>query len=283
MIVQRPSVTGIVAWSTARFSEHRLGLLALALAAAIVPVARVVLAPVPRTPLDSVLVWGEQLVLLLSTAAMVLLVIRPPGEPAMDAVREVVDDAPRLVVVKIATAALPWLLSLVLAVAVYGARNGNLAIVIWLLMVPLAFVCQIAFVSATIERTGAIDAIRDAFRRARRSGVPIVLGLSILLALIDRGPVALCTLVANGIFPPPDVPVFFPTFPGITIPHESLPVFTRPGEYASAIPWIAHAVIALANVPFFAFVTVLYTGTALSFADTDPEPSEAEQLVPAPS
>ena len=35
------------------------------------------------------------------------------------------------------------------------------------------------------------------------------------------------------------------------------------------------------NVPFFAFATVMYTGAALSFADTEPEPRESEQLIPA--
>ena len=232
VIVQRPSVTGIVAWATARFSEHRLGLLVLALAAAIIAVARVALANVfapSRPPFDALLTLAQALVLLLCTAAMVLLVIRPPGARVTDAVGEAL-NAPRLVIVKIATAVLPWLLSLALAGAANGMRNGTVAIVIWLLSVPLAFVCQLAFVSAVIEETGPRDAIADAFRRARLSGVPIVVGLSILLALLESGPNAIPTLVAHEIFPPPDVPVYFPAFPGVTLPLPSLPVMMRPAS-----------------------------------------------------
>ena len=70
----------------------------------------------------------------------------------------------------------------------------------------VTIICQIAFVGAAIEQTGPISAIGDAFRRARQTGLPVVVGLSILLAPIERGPFALLTLIANGIFPPPDVP-----------------------------------------------------------------------------
>jgi|GEM_PF-6862689 len=275
MMVQRPTITGIVAWSNERFVEHRLGLFALALVAAIVPVAR-------HARFDGLTAIGQEFVLLLCTAAMALLVLRPKGARAIDAAGEVLGDAPRLVMVKIATSALGRFVPFLLAFAAFGPRNGTLVIIIWLLAIPLAFVCQLAFVSAVIERTGPVEALADAFRRARVSGLPIVAGLSILFAVIERAPSAIFTFIANTVFPPADVPTSFPHFPDMGIPFPAFPAVMLPGRYGSAIPWFANAIITIANVPFFAYLTVLYTGAALSFADTDPVMLEPEHLDAAP-
>jgi len=284
--VQRPSVTGIIAWSNARFGEHRAALFALGLVAAIVPLARLAIgheqAPEPLASMHSLTTIAHQLVVLLCTAAMVLLLIRPKEAPAFDAVREAVDDAPRLVLVKIAMAFVRWLPSLLLPVVAYGLRSGEGAIIVWLLLVPLGFVCQLAFASAVIERTGPVGALEAAFRRARICGLPIVFGLSAVFAVVEYAPPAIFAFIANAIYPPADVPIMFPVFPGIDVLPASLGAYTRPGDFGSAIPWGAHIAMLLANIPFFAYLTVLYTGAALSFADADAgaDPSAAEPAGP---
>lgn len=276
--VQRPSVTGIIAWSNARFGEHRAALFGLGLVAAIVPLARLAIgheqAPERLPSMHSLTTIAHELVVLLCTAAMVLVVIRPKEAPAFDAVREAVADAPRLVLVKIATALVRWLPSLMFPVVAFGLRSGEGAIIIWLLLVPLGFICQLAFASAVIERSGPVGALEAAFRRARVCGLPIVFGLSAVFAVVEYAPTAIFAFIANAIYPPADVPITFPAFPGIDIPPASFPVFTRPGEFGSAIPWGIHIVMLLANVPFVAYLTVLYAGAALSFADADPSAAE---------
>ncbi len=85
------------------------------------------------------------------------------------------------------------------------------------------------------------------------------------------------------------MPIEWPHFPGQTVPQ--MPTFpqqfpfpgglTTPGRFGSAIPWGAHVVMLLADMPFFAYMTVVYTGAALAFADTEPAAFAPEEPAPA--
>jgi hypothetical protein len=261
-------------WANERFGEHWPGLFAIALVSAIIPVSRMVIThehtPKSSTTAGWVLAMVQELALLLCTAAMVLLVLRPRGARAIDAAREALADTPRLVLVKIATALVRWVPAFALGAVVVGLGGGLLTIIFGFLLMPLAFVCQLAFTGAVIERSGPFAAVQDAFHRARLSGFGIVVGLAILFSIVDQLPPVIFAYLANVVFPPTPIPLPWPQFPGHTIPQPAFPGMTMPGKFGSAIPWGAHVVMLLADMPFFAYVTVLYTGAALAFADTEP-------------
>lgn len=188
-----PSVRAIFAWANERFSDHWPGLFAIGFLVALVPLARMVLEQGDAGALHPWVGWGfviaGELVLLLGTAAMVLLVIKPPDGRSSEAMREALADAPRLVAVKIAAGIVRWLPALALAAAITaiaGPRNVGLTFVTGVALLPLAFVSQIAFASAVIERTGPIEAVVRAFRRATDAGLGTVFALAILIALVEQ-------------------------------------------------------------------------------------------------
>jgi hypothetical protein len=277
---QQPSVRGIFAWANARLGEHWPGLFAIALASGIIPVARLAIThrsvPASNAAADWALTLLQELLLLLCTAAMVLLVMRPRGARARDAAHDALAEAPRLVAVKIATAlvlvvptiALGWIAML------FGAL---LALPFALVVAPLAFVCRLAFTGAVIERSGPVRALLDAFRRAKLSGFWLVVGLTILFSLVEQVPPMIFAWMANVVFPPAPLSVPLPHVPGHAMPQlpSRFPGMTIPGPFGSAIPWGAHVVMLLADMPFFAYLTVLYAGAALAFADTEPPAPEA--------
>lgn len=272
---QRPSVRGIFAWANARLGEQWPGLFAIALVSGIIPVARLVMThrstPTSATAVDWTITLTQELLLLLCTAAMVLLVVRPDGARARDAARDALADTPRLVLVKISTA----LVAFVPAFAVAGlamALGGGLIVVFGLVLAPIAFLSRLAFAGAVIEGSGPVGAVLDALRRAKLSGLGIVVGLTILFALVEQVPPLIFAWIANAVFPPAPVPFVLPHVPGHTMPQlpPEFPGLTLPGRFGSGIPWGAHVVMLLADMPFFAYLTALYAGAALAFADTEP-------------
>jgi hypothetical protein len=65
-----------------------------------------------------------------------------------------------------------------------------------------------------------------------------------------------------------------PHIPGHTMPQLP-PGFPGPGVTGSGITWGAHVVMLLADLPFFVYLTALYAGAALAFADTEPPAAKA--------
>ena len=174
--------------------------------------------------------------------------------------------------VKIATALVRWVPALALGAMVVGIRAGLLAMLFGCVLLPLTFVCQLAFTGAVIERSGPIAAILDAFRRARLSGFGIVVGLAILISIVEQLPPVDVRVRRERDLPAHADTARVAADSGARDPSISVSVpggMTMPGRFGSAIPWGAHVVMLLADMPFFAYATVLYTGGALAFADTE--------------
>lgn len=283
---RQPSIRGIFAWANARFGERWPGLFAIALVSTMIPVARLAITHQSAPASVTVTYWAitlvQELLLLLCTAAMVLLLIRADGARARDAVRDAVADAPRLVLVKIVSAlvlAVPTYALAVLMIALQVVLDGLSFLLmepIALVVAPLAFLCRLAFTGAVIERSGPVGAVLDAFRRAKFSGLRIVVLLTVLFALVEQVPPMVFAWMANAIFPPAPVPFVLPHYPGHTTPKlpPGYPL-TLPGVTGSGIPWGAHVVMLMANLPFFAYLTALYAGAALAFAETEPPAPKA--------
>jgi hypothetical protein len=291
----KPSVRAVFLWANGRFSAHWPGLFAIGLLAQTVPILRMALEHGNRKALHPWVGLGiaglEELMLLLCTAAMMLLVTGPDPARATDALRSAFHDSPRLVAVRVATALAQWAPAIGLALLLRGARSVVLTFVVSIVMVPLGFVCRLAFAGAVVERTGPLVALRNAFRRASFAGLGSVFAFAILIiALIEQVPPLIWVWIANQVFPPElvTVPPPFPpgTFPSGTFPAGTFPFSTPvPGRFGSGIPWAAYPVIRILMIPIFAYVATLFAGAALDFADADPnveqKPVKAG-IVPAP-
>jgi hypothetical protein len=289
----KPSVRAVFTWANGRFSAHWPGLFAIALLAQTVPVIRMVLEHGNRKafhPWVGVGIAGlEELMLLLCTAAMVLLVTESDPVRTSDALRAAFRDAPRLVVVRIVAALAQWGPAIALGVLLGGTRSV-LTFVVSLVMVPWAFVCRLAFAGAVVERTGPLVALRHAFRRSGYAGLGIVCAFAFLIALIEQSPPPIWLWIANQIFPP-ELVTFRTPFPPGTLPAGTFPAgmspfsIPVPGRFGSGIPWGAYPVIRIVMIPIFAYVATLFAGAALDFADADPSTERApakRRTIPAP-
>lgn len=265
-------IAAIFAWATERTRSEWLQLYAVGLIMSIIPIVRLPFADAlqklnPAIPLALALL--QELVLLLVTAAMVLIVVRPPGLGAAEAAREAISDAPRLTAVKLATAAIRWLPGL----AIGFLLGRAVLVIVGLLFIPVAFLCQVAYVGAVIERTGPLAAIANTYRRARLCDLHALLGMSVLVALVEQLPPLVIAWFANAIFPPASVAVPFPLPHAAQWPYPT--TMTVPGRAGSGIPWGAHVVMLLLDLPFFVYATVLYAGAALSFEDLEAPVAES--------
>jgi hypothetical protein len=291
----KPSVRAVFTWANGRFSAHWPGLFAIGLLAQTVPVVRMLIEHGNRKAFHPWVGLGiaglEELMLLLCTAAMVLLVTEPDPVRASDALRAAFRDAPRLVAVRIATALAQWGPAMALAFLTRGARLGLFTFVVSVVMVPWGFVWRLAFAGAVVERTGPLVALQNAFRRASFAGFGTVLAFAFLIiALVEQVPPLIWLWIANQIFPPALV-TYTPPFPPGTFPTGtfqggmspfSIPV---PGRYGSGIPSEAYPVIRVVMIPIFAYVATLLAGAALDFADADPNAERKPaklRTVPAP-
>ena len=261
----------IFGWANERYSDHWPGLFAIGFIVAIIPLTRIALEQGDPNALHPGvrigLFLGYELVLLLGTAAMVLLATSPEDARASEAWRDVLRDWPRLILVKIATALVRWLPAIAAGALIRGIGPGAGIIVLLAaaLMLPFGFVSQMAFASAVIERTGPFAAIERAFRRAIYGGLWTLWVAAFLFSLVESLPVVF-VWVANIFFPPSMVPYTLPRVPGFGFP---LPPMSLPGPFGSGIPWWMIMMLRLATIPVLGYVAALYAGAALEFAGAD--------------
>jgi hypothetical protein len=265
------SIGAIFAWANRRMDAHWPGLFAIAIVVALVPMLRIVLEQGDPKALHPWVGVGfavvAELAMLLGTAAIVLLAAGPDAdgptaERVVESARQALHDGPRLVAVWIAAALVRWIPALALA-RVFLGGGGLLTLIGGLLLLPLAFVCHVAFAGAVMERTGPFNAIVNAFHRASRRGLGLVVGLSLLVALVDQLPPVVIVWVANLFFPPALVHVTSPLIPQTMMPFP----MTVSGRFGSGIPWQARLVMLLLYAPIRAYVAVLYAAAAVAFLD----------------
>lgn len=273
----KPSVRAVLVWANGRFVAHWRGLCAIGLLAALVPAIGMALEHDDHRAFASWMVLGigaiGQLILLLCTAAMILLVTEPEPAGAFVALADAFRVAPRLIAVRIVAAIAQWVPLFALGYVLAGPPVGFLVAAI--AAVPLAFVCRLGFASAVIERTGPLVAIPHAFYRASAAGFGITFAFGLLIALIEQVPLFACWWIANRIFLP-ELITFVPPFPPGTLPQGTLPPgldlskLPFPGRIGSGIPWGAYPVIQIVMVPVLAYATTVFAGAALAFAAADP-------------
>jgi hypothetical protein len=142
-------------------------------------------------------------------------------------------------------------------------------------LVAPSFLLLVAFVNAVVEGTTPLTSLRNAWRRTNYAGWGLAIGLVLASGFLAFLVPAVVEWIANGLFPPERVPfnLTFPTNPpGAPFPPHgpftSVPTgVTVPGPYGSGIPWGAHLVMKLVNIPLNAYLDMVALGTALAFAD----------------
>jgi hypothetical protein len=270
----RPSIRAVFGWANERFSAHWPGLFAIGFLATLIPVIRMVLEQGNRNAFHPYVGFGiaavEELVLLLCTAAMILLVTEPEPTSASAALGAAFRAAPRLIVTRIVTGLVVLIPTFALAYATGGQRVGVLIFLVGVVMLPIGFICRLAFADAVIERTGPFVALRDAFRRGGVAGVGLTFGFAfVIVSLIEQCPPLIFVWIANAIFPPTAVP--FNPFPTGALPPSipGLPL-QIPGRFGSGIPWEVLPLLRIALIPINGYVATLFAGAALDFADATP-------------
>jgi hypothetical protein len=275
-VTREPSLGAIFAWANERFNDQWPGLFAIGFAGSIVPLTRMVLEQGDAKALHPWVGLGiaalQELVLLLVTAAMVLLVAGPITTRASDTLREVIDDAPRLIVVKIVATLARWIPTLIVAygIARIAGPHSVMLLVASVALLPLDFLSKIAFAGAVMERTGPFEALKRAYDRTIENGVAMAFVLALIFSIVDQLPPIVFLWVANLFFPPHPI-AYVPHIPARDFPYP-LPPMSLPGRFGSGIPWWFHGIILLAAMPFFAYVTSLYAAATLEFGGYDIAP-----------